>query len=387
MFGLQRWKAGTLLAAWVAWWVALVGVTVGPGLLRAWRLTREAGSHGTMLASIDGSKLLLRINDAGRGSGVWSFETSLAIALAWIAGPPLVLWLLWLVSRPRRATLSAADATMLAEPPSSTPRKEERFDRMRADRMLLLLLLLVPVTAPLAQTPAHPAARTILAIGAHAGDMELTAGAVLLKQRALGDSVVLLHLTLGEGGNPKMSPALYGEQKRREAEAAASLLGARVIFGPYRDGELPNSDEARRYVAEIIREVKPTLIITHWRNSIHPDHANTHAIVEDAVLLASLEGVKLASPPYRGVRLWYAENWEDAEGFAPYLYVDVSGEMDRWRQLVSSYAFVRGGVSSFAYLDYYGALATLRGAESQRGRAEAFDIDPLGKKRVLDAIP
>lgn len=258
---------------------------------------------------------------------------------------------------------------------------------MVALTMLVAPALDAPRLALHAQAATPRAPRRILAIGAHAGDMELTAGALLLKQRELGDSIVLLHLTLGEGGNPKMSPAQYGEQKRREAQQAAALLGARVIFGPYKDGELPNTEEARRYVAEVIREVKPTLVITHWRNSIHRDHSSTHAIVEDAVLLASLEGVKLASPPHRGVRLWYAENWEDAEGFAPYLYVDVSGQMDKWRQLVSSYEFVRGGISSFAYLDYYGALATLRGAEAHRARAEAFDIDPLGKKQVLNAVP
>jgi LmbE family N-acetylglucosaminyl deacetylase len=263
-----------------------------------------------------------------------------------------------------------------------------RLMRAFAAALVMLAASLLPRHDVLhAQATAPRAPRTILAIGAHAGDMELTAGALLLKQHALGDSIVLLHLTLGEGGNPKMAPAQYGEQKRREAKQAAAMLGARVIFGPYRDGELPNTEEARRYVAEVIREVKPTLVITHWRNSIHRDHSTTHAIVEDAVLLASLEGVKLASPPHRGVRLWYAENWEDAEGFAPYLYVDVSGQMDSWRQLVSSYEFVRGGISSFAYLDYYGALATLRGAEAHRSRAEAFDIDPLGKKQVLNAVP
>lgn len=153
---------------------------------------------------------------------------------------------------------------------------------------LALFLVSAPFAHMCAQSSAKRAARTILAIGAHAGDLELTAGALLIKQHELGDSIVFLHLTLGEGGNPKMSPAQYGEQKRREAQAAAAIIGARVIFGPYKDGELPNNDEARRYVAEVIREVKPTLVITHWRTSIHPDHANTHAIVEDAVLLASL---------------------------------------------------------------------------------------------------
>ena len=63
--------------------------------------------------------------------------------------------------------------------------------------------------------------RIILAIGAHCGDMEVCCAAVLAKQKKLGDKIVFLHLTLGEGGNPKMSPKEYGAQKRREAEAAA----------------------------------------------------------------------------------------------------------------------------------------------------------------------
>jgi LmbE family N-acetylglucosaminyl deacetylase len=229
---------------------------------------------------------------------------------------------------------------------------------------------------------------TILAIGAHAGDMELTAGAVLLKQRQQGDRVVLFHLTLGEGGNPKLSAEVYGAQKRREAIAAASAMGAEVIFGPYRDGEVPNTDEARRYVADVIRQVRPTTVITHWRESMHKDHSTTHAVVKDAVLLASLEAVKTDHPAHRGVRaIWYAENWEDADGFQPYLYVDVSGVLPRWREVVSSYEFVRGGISSFAYLDYYTALATVRGAEARRAQAEAFDVESSGKRRVLDRVP
>jgi LmbE family N-acetylglucosaminyl deacetylase len=245
--------------------------------------------------------------------------------------------------------------------------------------------LLAIVTSAPAQAPTP--ARTILAVGAHAGDMELTTGAVLLKQRQLGDRVVMLHLSLGERGNPKLAATAYAGQKRREAEAAARVLGADVMFGPFRDGEVPDDEAARRYVADVIRQVRPTLIMTHWRESIHRDHAATHAIVVDAVLLAAIEGGKAGEPPHRGTRLWYAENWEDTEQFQPYLYVDVSDQIAKWRELVTSYEFVRGGISSFAYLDYYTALATVRGAEARRGQAIAFDIDPLGKRRVLDSVP
>jgi LmbE family N-acetylglucosaminyl deacetylase len=185
-----------------------------------------------------------------------------------------------------------------------------------------------------------------------------------------------------------MTPQAYGEQKRREAEAAARVLGAQPIFAPYRDGELPDTEDVRRYVADVIRQVKPTHIITHWGNSIHKDHAATHAIVNDAVLLASLEGVVTSHPRHRGVRgIYYAENWEDPEKFKPYLYVDVSDELETWKEAVTQYQFIKGGISSFPYLEYYEALARVRGAEAGKRYAVAFDVDPFEKKRIVEALP
>lgn len=230
--------------------------------------------------------------------------------------------------------------------------------------------------------------KTILAIGAHAGDMEVSCGAVLYKHARKGDRVVMLHLTLGEGGNPRMAPAAYGEQKRREAEAIAKAMGAGVVFGPYRDGELPVSDEARLYVADVIRSVQPTHIITHWRTSIHKDHAAAHLLTMDAVLLASLEGVQTGHERHRGVRaICFTENWEDPEGFTPYMMVDVSNELEAWRSWVGTYEFIRGGISSFAYLDYYTALARVRGAVAGTTYAVAFDVDPFEKKKLVGELP
>jgi LmbE family N-acetylglucosaminyl deacetylase len=228
----------------------------------------------------------------------------------------------------------------------------------------------------------------ILAIGAHAGDMEVSCGAVLAKHARMGDAVTLLHLTPGEGGNPEMSPVEYGEQKRREATAIGKAIGARVVFGPYRDGDLMNTGEHQLYVADVIRSVKPTHVITHWKNSIHKDHANTHAIVTDAVLLASLEAVVTEHPRHRGVKaIYYTENWEDPDGFTPYIFVDVSEDMERWKSWVRSYQFIKGGISSFAYFDYYSALAVTRGALVGVKYAVAFDVDQFEKKRRVDLLP
>ncbi len=230
--------------------------------------------------------------------------------------------------------------------------------------------------------------RIILAVGAHCGDMEISCGAVLAGFIRQGGRVVLLHLTLGEGGNPRLSPAVYGEQKRREAAAAAQALGAEVIYGPYKDGELPDNEEASRYVADVIRQVKPTILITHWKNSIHKDHSATFRLVQNAELLAALPAVNTGHEPYSGIqRILLAENWEDKEGFSPYTYIDVAADLETWEKSVKQYEFIRGGISSYPYFDYYKALARVRGAESSLHDAVAFEIDQTGKKQILRTLP
>ena len=259
----------------------------------------------------------------------------------------------------------------------------------------LFLLLLVPTDSVMHKITQERNAdrmnetkRTILAVGAHAGDMEISCGAVLAKHANMGDHVVILHLTLGEGGNPQISSKEYGDQKKKEAEEVDRLLGAEPLFGPYKDGELPNDETVRHYVANVIRKVKPTHIITHWKNSIHKDHSNAHAITVDAVLLASLPSVETITPyssneypDWRGIkRIVYTENWEDMDEFQPYVYVDVADEFDIWQKAVVKYEFIGGKISSFPYLNYYKSLAVIRGAESGFHYAVAFDIDQFDKK-------
>ena len=252
--------------------------------------------------------------------------------------------------------------------------------------MRFLLTFAVPCIVATAGAQSPP--RTVLAIGAHAGDAELTMGPLLAAERARGTRVVILDLTLGEKGHPTLSAEQYGAQKRREATDVAAALGAELEIGPYRDAEIPNDESARRYVASVIRRVKPTLVLTHWKQSIHRDHSTTSAIVQDAVLLAALADVQgVEGKPHRGVSVWYAENWEDAQGFTPYIYMAVdSASWAKWKSAVSNFEFARGG-TGYPYIEYYDALGKVRGIESRKGLAITFDIEPSGKRRILDKLP
>ena len=96
---LRHWRARHLLAAWSAYWVGLVLVTLGEPLRLMWRLTRVPDNHGSFSANFGDGLLKLTIVEGGRT--VWSGATEPGTAIAWLAGPPLLLWLLWLVLRSR----------------------------------------------------------------------------------------------------------------------------------------------------------------------------------------------------------------------------------------------------------------------------------------------
>lgn len=226
----------------------------------------------------------------------------------------------------------------------------------------------------------------VVAIGAHAADMEFTAGATLLKHARNGWSVHIVHLTLGEKGDPNLSPEEYGLQKRREAESAAQILQATPHFLPYRDGELVVSNEIASEIAKLLRQLQPQVVITHWRDSIHSDHTATHFLTRRAVFMAAnphfeLDGLK----PVKGVRIYYAENWEDAENFRPFVYVDISDVFADWERAFKCFAIGRGK-GGFPYWDWYQARTRIRGIEVGVQYAQAFAVDEWQMRQRRDLL-
>jgi LmbE family N-acetylglucosaminyl deacetylase len=222
----------------------------------------------------------------------------------------------------------------------------------------------------------------IMVVGAHAGDAENMAGAVVLKHTRAGQPATVVHMTLGEAGHPTLSSEVYAEQRKREVQESARLMGATAIWLPYRDGELPVNDEAKFRLCDLIRQHRPAVILTHWRGSIHKDHVATHQIVQDAIFYAGLPAIRRELPAHSVSGLYYAENWEDMEGFQPNVYLDVTDVWDSFLDVLRSHALMRGGVSSFRYLDYYNALGTVRGCLSGFGKAVALMSAWAGTQRL-----
>ncbi|CAN7257939.1 PIG-L deacetylase family protein [Paenibacillus sp. LjRoot56] len=216
---------------------------------------------------------------------------------------------------------------------------------------------------------------TILAIGGHVGDAELTAGGVLAHHSLKGDRIVTLALTAGERGVPAgQDMKEYRAQKVNEAKTFAEMLGGDSIVFDIPDGELQDNEEMRYRVCDVIREVKPNVIITHFKNSMHKDHMTTHRIVNDARFFAGLASFEREKPAHFAAKLYYAENWEDAVDYVPYVYVDFPKEaFDLWVNAVSTHWFVTGS-KSFQYLEYYKHLMRVRGLEARKEYAQTFMV-------------
>ena len=224
------------------------------------------------------------------------------------------------------------------------------------------------------------AARTpgkIMAVAAHPGDGLFTMGAVLAQQIERGGAGVLLSLSLGEKGASKDIPIdKYGEMQRTATQKATQLLRAETILFSYPDAEIPFNEESALRIGDAIREHKPEIVVTHWSGSWHKDHHNCHLIVRDAVFYAGLETLARKHPAHAVSKVFYAENWEDADKFVPDTYVNIEDVFEKWLQACDFYPMWRGQTGFFRYNDYYSSLAVMRGCLSGFKHAAALMSDP-----------
>jgi len=227
----------------------------------------------------------------------------------------------------------------------------------------------------------------LMVIGAHAGDAENMAAATVLQHTHAGHAATILHMTLGEAGHPTLPPEVYAEQRKKEVEESARLMSAKAIWLAYRDGELPANEEIKFQVCDLIRQEKPTIILTHWKGSIHKDHVATHEIVRDAIFYAALPAIKRESPAHRVQGVYFPENWEDMDGWRADVYLDVSDVWEDYVSVLRSHEFIRGGISSFRYFDYYTALGTTRGCLGGFEKATALMLQPGAWVRKLQHLP
>ena len=180
--------------------------------------------------------------------------------------------------------------------------------------------------------------KTIMAVGAHTGDAQLTCGMLLAKHAMRGDRVVIVDLTAGERGTPAgWTQADFRAYNAACAGKFAEKIGGESVVLDVPDDELYATKEIELRLARIMREYRVDAVLYHWKNSLHKDHEAAHRIAENALFYASLATFEHPDatlehplPPAPIRRFMCAENWEDAPGFEPYYWFDVTEAFPLW---------------------------------------------------------
>jgi bacillithiol biosynthesis deacetylase BshB1 len=171
----------------------------------------------------------------------------------------------------------------------------------------------------------------VLAISAHADDIELTCAGTLIRLRSLGYRFGIVDLTRGEMGT-RGTP----ETRGREAQRAAQILGAEfretLDLG---DGGLRAGRREELAVVDLIRREKPRIVLTPYPRDRHPDHRRAGELVTDAGYYAGLRKLVTEHPAHRPQQTIYFSAFEVQP---PEFVVDVTPAMERRREAILAYA-------------------------------------------------
>ncbi|MGE5591396.1 MAG: PIG-L deacetylase family protein [Bacillota bacterium] len=228
--------------------------------------------------------------------------------------------------------------------------------------------------------------RVLMVVGAHALDAELMGGPAVIKWTRAGYRAVFVHATRGERGHRTKSPAEYTPQLEREMQVAAERMGASVKWMGYPAGAIPDLDVAADDMANLIRHLRPEVVITHWRGSLHPRHVQTYHNVREGIRRAALRASADGTVPYAVGAVYFGENLEDLDGFVPNAYLNITDVFDQWYAALETYELFRGGVQAFPYREYYRTSSIVRGIEAGYPMAKAFMLDAF-RVDDLTAMP
>jgi N-acetylglucosamine malate deacetylase 1 len=141
--------------------------------------------------------------------------------------------------------------------------------------------------------------KTAIAIAAHPDDIEFVMAGTLLQLKAAGWEIHYLNLSTGNCGSLEYSPAKTAKVRRKEAQDAAKILGAKWHAPMCNDLEIFYDIKTLRKLSAIIREVKPSIILTHSPQDYMEDHMNTCRLAVTAAFTHGMPNFK--STPNRPV--------------------------------------------------------------------------------------
>jgi LmbE family N-acetylglucosaminyl deacetylase len=111
-----------------------------------------------------------------------------------------------------------------------------------------------------------------LAIAAHPDDIEFMMAGTLLLLKAAGWETHYINVSTGNMGSTVMSAAQTARARRKEAQAAAKVLGAKWHAPFCDDMSIFYTEENIRRLCAVVRAARPSVVLTHPLADYMEDH-------------------------------------------------------------------------------------------------------------------
>lgn len=216
----------------------------------------------------------------------------------------------------------------------------------------------------------------VMAISAHPDDIEINCAGTLARFRERGDDVVMCNLCNGNLGHVEIMPDELRNIRNAESKKSAALLGAEHISMDIGDLSLyAENREQREKLTELIRYVKPDVIITHTPEDYMADHVAVSKLVFAATFCASLPHYKISKEQVADIcPVFYMDNLGGFK-FEPTEYVDISKFIELKIEMLNCHQSQVRWMKEHDGIDFPDIVRTfskMRGIQCGVGYAEGF---------------
>ena len=182
----------------------------------------------------------------------------------------------------------------------------------------------------------------VLAAAAHPDDIEFMMAGTLLRLKDAGAKIHMWNLANGHCGTARHSREEIIRIRAAEAEASAWLAGAVSHPALFDDLDLFYDRPSLARVAAVVREIRPSIILTHSPQDYMEDHQNACRLLVSAAFSRGMRNF-VTDPPRdawdRPVAIYHAlpHGLKDSLGqpVRPDIFVDVGSVMDRQRAMLA----------------------------------------------------
>jgi LmbE family N-acetylglucosaminyl deacetylase len=201
----------------------------------------------------------------------------------------------------------------------------------------------------------------ILAIGAHADDVELGCGGTLLKHRDAGDEINILVVTHSGYSSKTKNFHRSREIATNEGKKSASLLKAKFYCLEKEPLTLAPNEKFVLELEEVITDIQPDRIYVHRPSDTHSDHA--------AVGCIALRAARKCDSVFLYRSNWYIMDNDSEDKY----YVDISKYIQQKRDLISVFESEMKAVN-YSWIEFVTKQNCASGAKIGVEYAETFQM-------------